>query len=100
MSLDCRIQGAAYRLEKLSNGDGYRYYDGVVTLRMTLDGAVSLDPKSPTPGEPRIVDVGRIHAIATLLRGISDPTRVHAVNTPLLTKQVGQASPDTTQLSG
>jgi putative selenate reductase len=100
MSLDCRIQGAAYRLEQLSNGDGYRYYNGVVTLRMTLDGAVSLDPKSPTPGEPRIVDVGRIHAIATLLRGITDPTRVHAVNTPLLTKQVGQASPDTTQLSG
>ena len=33
---------------------------------------------------PHVLDVGRFHALATLLRGITDRTRVHAVNVALL----------------
>jgi hypothetical protein len=77
----CRIQGRYYRLEQLANGEGYRYDDGTLSVRVDTDGVMALDGVSP---RPHAIDVGRFHAIATLLRGITDPTRIHAVNTPLL----------------
>jgi putative selenate reductase len=88
--LVCRIQGRHYRLERLSDGDGFRYEDGVLTVRVNSEGAATLDSNSSPPREPHVIDFGRFHAIATLLQGITDPTRVHAVNTPLLAA-VGQA---------
>lgn len=35
------------------------------------------------------VDMGRYHALCTLLTGITDTSRVHAVNTPLMSEQEG-----------
>jgi putative selenate reductase len=80
----CRIQGRLYRLEQFYNGDGHRYDDGMLAVRVHADGAIDLDAAAAPPHAPHIVDVGRFHAIATLLRGITDPTRVHAVNAPIL----------------
>ena len=49
------------------------------------------EPSAAPPATPHVLDVGRFHALATLLRGITDPTRVHAVNTPLLAgKRIGE----------
>jgi putative selenate reductase len=93
--LQCRIQGRAYRLEQLSNSHGYRYDDGMLTLHVSTEGAISLDPTSSRPHSSHVIDIGRYHAVVTLLRGITDPRRVHAVNTPLLAN-VGQAESDTT----
>jgi putative selenate reductase len=84
LTLICRIQGRTYRLEQLTNGDGHRYDDGMSTVRINTTGEITLDTASTTPHAPHVVDMGRYHAIATLLRGITDPSRVHAVNTPLL----------------
>jgi putative selenate reductase len=84
LTLHCRIHGRMYRLDQLSNGNGQRYDDGMLTVRVDSAGAMKLDADSPPPHAPHVLDVGRYHAIATLLRGITDSTRVHAVNTPLL----------------
>jgi putative selenate reductase len=84
LSLLCRIQGRTYRVEQLANGDGHRYDDGLSTVRIHADDEISLDTASTTPHAPHVIDMGRYHAIATLLRGIIDSSRVHAVNTPLL----------------
>jgi putative selenate reductase len=84
-SLLCRIAGHHYRMDQLASGDGYRYDDGVATVHISLDGSISLASGTSAPIEKHFVDVGRVHAIATLLRGITDTSRVHAVNTPLFT---------------
>lgn len=84
LKLVCRIQGRTYQLEQFANGDGHRYDDGMLVIIVASDGSMTLDPASSPPHAPHVLDVGRYHAIATLLRGITDPTRVHAVNTPLL----------------
>jgi putative selenate reductase len=81
LTLSCRMQGRKLRMDKLQN-DAYRYDDGMVTVVVNGDGGISLT--SPPPHAPHHLDIGRFHALATLLRGISDSTRIHAVNTPLL----------------
>jgi putative selenate reductase len=83
-SLLCRIAGQNYRLDQLANGGEYRYDDGATTVRVSADGGISLDGRSTASGQAHLIDVGRFHAIAALLRGITDTSRVHAVNTPLL----------------
>jgi putative selenate reductase len=79
-----RIAGQAYQLRQLSNGSGYQYRDGTVAVWVTKDGSFSIESSTAKPHAIHQLDVGRFHAIATLLRGITDPTRVHAINTPLL----------------
>ncbi|MEX0612705.1 MAG: hypothetical protein WD738_21665 [Pirellulales bacterium] len=81
LSLACRIQGRLYRLNELPSG-GYRYDDGMVTVNISSHDSISL--ASSRPHSSHIVDIGRFHALVTLLRGITDRTRIHAVNTPLL----------------
>jgi putative selenate reductase len=83
-SLEARIDGREYRLEALGNGDGYRYCDGTITVRVSRNGEFSRDISAVPASTNCRLDVGRFHALATLLRGITDATRVHAVNTPLL----------------
>jgi putative selenate reductase len=78
-----RIAGCIYNLEKLGNGGGYRYHDGIVAVRVSKDGAITSDSEA-LPTTTHRLDVGRFHALATLLSGISDGTRDHAVNTPRL----------------
>jgi putative selenate reductase len=78
LSLTARINGLPYRLEQ--QPDGHHYWDGTATLSITPEGAVSL-----VAGRgPHCVDMGRYHALGTLLSGITEATRIHAVNTRLL----------------
>jgi hypothetical protein len=44
----------------------------------------ALAPASPIPPHGHIVDMGRFHAIATLLNGVVNSRRIHAVNAPHL----------------
>jgi hypothetical protein len=87
LRLTARIQGRLFLLEQFANGDGHRYDDGMLTVRVSTNGGFSLDPASSPPHSAHIIDVGRYQALATLLRGITDATRIHAVNTPLLASQ-------------
>jgi putative selenate reductase len=84
LSLICRIQGRVYYLEQLPDGGGHRYNAGRLTVRVAENNVFTLDRDSAPPHAPHTLDVGRYHAVATLLRGIIDPTRIHAVNTPML----------------
>jgi putative selenate reductase len=78
-----RIAGRVYKLEQLGNGGGYSYCDDVISVRISSEGAITSDPTA-LPSTTHQLDVGRFHALATLLRGITDGTRVHAINTPRL----------------
>jgi hypothetical protein len=48
------------------------------------DNLAAMTLRQPAPNVAHVVDMGRFLAIRALLRGITDPTRIHAVNTPLL----------------
>jgi putative selenate reductase len=85
LTLVCRIQGRAYTLEHFVGGCEQRYDDGMLAVRITADGEFQLDSNTSPPHATHLLDVGRYHAISTLLRGITDSTRVHAVNVPLMT---------------
>jgi putative selenate reductase len=85
-TLTGRIAGRAYQLRQLSNGGGYQYHDGIIAVRVSNDGRFSTDPTVARPQATHHLDVGRFHALATLLRGITDSTRVHVINTPLLVR--------------
>jgi putative selenate reductase len=80
LSLTGRIAGRLYRYQQASNGDGARYDDGVVTVRFGMGNQITLDPTSAPPATVHLIEIGRLQAFAALLRGITDPTRVHAVN--------------------
>jgi len=84
LKLTGRIDERFFHYEQLSNDDGARYCDGISSLAIRPDGTITADTSFAPPASLHVVDVGRLHALATLLRGITDATRVHAVNTPLL----------------
>jgi putative selenate reductase len=84
LSLTGRINGRLHTLTELGNGDGYRYDDGAVQIIIGHDSTGGLDAASPRPQMAHRIDIGRFHAFATLLRGITDGTHIHAINTPLL----------------
>jgi putative selenate reductase len=88
LSLTGRISGRLHTLTELPNGNGFRYDDGMLRILVSVDGTIRLDPECEPPRIPHQVDVGRFHAIATLLRGITDETHIHAVNTPLLATEL------------
>jgi putative selenate reductase len=83
--LRCRIEGQTYLLEQLADGN-YRYNDGSVIVNVASDNPAELTLQHPAPARTHVVDMGRFLAIRTLLRGITDSTRVHAVNTPILSE--------------
>ena len=83
VSLIGRINNCTYRLDPLTNGDGYRFSDGVVTVRIMGDSSFLPDATNTLSNATHRLDVGRYHAFAALLKGITDSTRVHAVNTPI-----------------
>jgi putative selenate reductase len=82
-SLTGRIAGRQYKLIELPKGDGLQYDDGLASVRVSTSGRFSADA-SRVPSAAHVVDMGRFHALVTLLRGITDASRVHAVNTPML----------------
>lgn len=80
LALTARIDDSPFRLEQ--HPDGHRYWDGTVSLHVTADSTVTLAEGKG----PHRVDMGRYYALRTLLVGITDPTRVHAVNTRLMSE--------------
>src|SRR5262249_14487912 len=85
-----RISNCMYRLTQSTNGDGYQYDDGIIAVRVSSGGSFSRAPTAVPLKVTHQIDVGRFYALATLLRGVIDSTRVHAINTPLLAA-VGKA---------
>ena len=87
-SLRGRIQGQAYRLQTTTDG-GHLYSDEALTMGVTKSGAISLD--SSPPSTQQRIDMGYYHTFVTLLLGITDTKRVHAVNAPLIAEKEGTA---------
>ncbi|MEX0641953.1 MAG: 4Fe-4S dicluster domain-containing protein [Pirellulales bacterium] len=86
-SLVGRIDGRTYRLEQIDSIGVTRFDDGIVTIAVSPDGEFALEDGTPRPISTHFVDMGRYHAIAALLRGITDPLRVHAINSRFLPMQ-------------
>jgi putative selenate reductase len=82
--LSGRVEGRLCQLEQLADVDTMKYYDGSMVLSVGVNQSIQLDVTSPRITAPHVVDVGRLIAMQILLRGITDPTRIHSVNTPLL----------------
>ena len=87
LELTGRINSQVYRLRQLAQSSGYQYFDGAVTLAVSRSGEIALDPTTALPPTPHGIDMGRFHAMATLLTGITDSNRIHAINAPLLAEQ-------------
>lgn len=86
LSLDARIEGQLYRLEQISGENSFRYSEGDVALRIGPEGtATLLDPRSLP--KPKRIDMGRFHALVTLLSGIINRERIHPVNTRLAVEE-------------
>lgn len=81
--LSGRIEGRLYHYERHANGDSARYHDGQVIVRVGANQEIQLDASSQRQATIYVLDIGRLIAMQTLLRGITDATRVHAINTPL-----------------
>ncbi len=82
LTLHARIANMEFILSQV--GDDYLFRDHDITLAVSQSGAITLSAGTSHPAESHTVDMGRYHALATLLRGISSADRVHAVNTRLL----------------
>jgi putative selenate reductase len=78
LRLEARIDGMPWCIAQTT--DGYLFSDDTVTLTINSSGHV----ESNHPKSPHVVDMGRYHALLTLLHGISAAGRIHAVNTRLL----------------
>jgi putative selenate reductase len=76
--LTARIAGQQYSVAEAA--DGYRFQEGDVMLTVKL-ATIEIEA---APSGRRVIDMGRYHALVTLLRGISGEGRIHAVNTRLL----------------
>lgn len=85
-TLTARMSGSLYGLRQTA--DGFVFSDGTVTLAVSTGGTVALATESQRPTTSHTVDMGRYHALVTLMRGITAEGRVHAVNARLL---VGEA---------
>src|SRR5262249_17528439 len=83
-TLSGRIAGRIYRLEELAIGNGYRYHDGIAEVDVSADGSFTANRNAIVQHVSHLLDVGRFHALATLMHGIADQTRIHAVNAPLI----------------
>ena len=89
----CRLETRSDRLQKsaphgpdeLSERGPFRYNDGTVTITVA-DGKATGLASSPPPA-PHRVDMGRFHALTTLLIGITNGSRVTQVNTRLLSSR-------------
>jgi putative selenate reductase len=82
-TLHGRIEGRPVRLERAESGD-FVFCDGVVTLAVKNGNVVTLAADSIRPVAVHRVEMGRFHALVTLLTGITDTTRIHPINTRLV----------------
>ena len=81
-TLLARIAGHTFELTQTA-ADAYRYADGTITLVSSPAGMRLAEHSSPPP-PAHTIDMGRFHALATLLKGITADTKIHAVNTALV----------------
>lgn len=81
-SLTARIENIILRLDRLGD-EHFRFHDGTVALD-SQDGEFRLADRSERLTNDHLVDIGRFHALVALLQGITDRTRIHAVNVGLL----------------
>ncbi|MGI9427161.1 MAG: hypothetical protein ACR2NM_00775, partial [Bythopirellula sp.] len=86
ISIHGRIQGESRSLQKTSAGD-FRYQAGAVTIHVTGSGDMALDSANVAPSAPLLVDMGCYHTLVTLMLGITDSNRIHAVNAPLIAEK-------------
>jgi putative selenate reductase len=86
-----RFNGQELWLEPLTNAEGFRFCDGVVTCRIAQDGQLGTEPAGDQPPEGHVVDVGRFHAMVALFQGITNPERIHPVNLPWLQPERSEA---------
>lgn len=84
LTLHGRIEGELCRLDSLEAAGTYHYHDGTVTIVVRNGRVDGLADSSPRPPTGHRVDMGRFHAMVSLLVGITDPQRVHQVNARLL----------------
>jgi putative selenate reductase len=82
--LQARIDQCVQQLERRSDRN-YVYFDGTVSLEWK-DGTFSSCDSSTHPPADHPVDVGRFHALVALLTGITDTSRIHAVNAGLISR--------------
>ena len=95
-TLHGRIEGTRCQLQE--NGDAARFATGGETSRVPFlynDGMVrvvveegevtAIAEGAPLPATPHRIDMGRFHTLVALLRGITDATRIHPINTRLIT---------------
>jgi putative selenate reductase len=98
LSLHGRIDGQLCQLDSLPLplGEGrsegtsehgsclYHYNDGTVTVVVQNGRVEALADSSAKTTTSHRIDMGRVHAMVSLLAGIAGPERVHQVNTRLL----------------
>jgi putative selenate reductase len=82
LSLTGRIDNRLYKLEQ--QADGFKYDNGKVVLHIGYEGELRFEATASQLMEPYRLDMGRFHSLVTLLRGITNDARIHAVNSPLL----------------
>jgi putative selenate reductase len=83
-TLTARIAGQLCRLEQKGDAALFQFDDGTVTLELENGRVVGLAESSNRPATPHRVDMGRFHTLTALLAGITNPSRVHQVNTRLI----------------
>lgn len=76
--LTARIEGEQNQLRQTASG--YQFDDGAVLVEINSDGDMRL---STHLSAPQHVNLGRFHALRTLLEGISNGKRIHGVNARL-----------------
>jgi putative selenate reductase len=70
--------------ESSADSGRYRYDDGTVAVEITGGSVTGLAADSSRPATRHRLDLGRFHTLVALLAGITNPARVHQVNTRLL----------------
>ena len=80
LELTSRIDGAVNCLRETHTG--HQFDDGDIVIEVEGDGALRLVSEITAPHH---VNLGRFHALRTLLAGISNGKRIHGINTRLHT---------------
>jgi putative selenate reductase len=83
-TLHGRVEGQLCRLERDGSSGHYVYDDGSSTLLIDNGKVSAIAENSAPPAAMHRVDMGRFHALVTLLIGVTGNARVHPINTRLL----------------
>jgi putative selenate reductase len=85
--LNARMESTNYLLEYAAARSLWTFDDGCVRLSGAGNGDWQpVDDQQP-PETKHFVDIGRVHSLVVLLRGITNARRIHAINAPLLSTE-------------